>query len=278
MASDLMRIGANIKAMQSLSSLMKTNEAIGNHQYRLSTGKRINSAQDDTAGYSIAKALQSRVSGLKQANSNVGNAKSILAIAEGGYQAQMSILQSIKDKVVQSADDSLNTAQRTSITNQVSALLSELDDVSSQTKWNGSTLFTTTAKTFHVGGDAGDTLAVTLDTSTSAAVGDNDTDLSAISLSTAASASAAITSVDTAITSLSESIQTVGDYQARLSSKENTLSISITNTEAVRSNIEDADFAREQMQVMKLQIIQQTALSSFTQANAAPQAVLSLFR
>ncbi|NOZ09157.1 MAG: flagellin [FCB group bacterium] len=278
MASDLLRIGANIQAMRSLSSLMKTNEAIGNHQYRLSTGKRINSAQDDTAGYSIAKELQSRVSGLKQANSNVGNAKSILAIAEGGYQAQMSILQSIKDKVVQAADDALDSGQRTSITNQVTALLHELDDVSSQTKWNGSTLFTASAKTFHVGGDAGDTLAVTLDTSTSAAVGDNNTDLSGISLASAASASAAITSVDSAITSLSESIQTVGDYQARLSSKENTLSISITNTEAVRSTIEDADFAREQMQVMKLQIIQQTALSSFAQANAAPQTVLSLFR
>ncbi len=277
MASDLMRIGANIQAMRSLSSLMKLNESISNHQFRLSTGKRINSAQDDTAGYSIAKELQSRVSGLQQAYSNVGNAKSILSIAEGGYQAQMSILQSVKDKVVQASDDALDSDQRTAISNQVNALLAELDDVSSQTKWNGSSLFGS-SYTFHVGADAGDTLAVSLDSSVSNTVGNDTINVSSISLSSAASAAAAITTVDNAITSLSESIQEVGDYQARLSSKENTLSISITNTEAVRSTIEDADFAREQMEVMKLQIIQQTALSSFAQANAAPQAVLSLFR
>ncbi|NOZ09160.1 MAG: flagellin [FCB group bacterium] len=277
MANDLMRIGANIQAMRSLSSLMKLNESISNHQFRLSTGKRINSAQDDTAGYSIAKELQSRVSGLQQAYSNVGNAKSILSIAEGGYQAQMSILQSVKDKVVQASDDALDSDQRTAISNQVNALLAELDDVSSQTKWNGSSLFGS-SYTFHVGADAGDTLSVSLDSSVSNTVGNDTINVSSISLSSAASAAAAITTVDNAITSLAESIQEVGDYQARLSSKENTLSISITNTEAVRSTIEDADFAREQMEVMKLQIIQQTALSSFAQANAAPQTVLSLFR
>ena len=277
MADDLFRIGSNIQALNSLSSLVNVNKQITNHQYRLSTGKRINSAQDDTAGFSIAKELQSRVSALKQSYSNVSNAKAILGIAEGGYQAQMDILQTIKDKVIQAADDAMDSDQRTAINNQVSALLSELDDISSQTKWNGTGLLSGTARTFHVGADATDTLAVTLDTSTSAAVGNDNTDLSAVSLTTQASAAAAISTVDTAISSLSESIQEVGDTQARLSTKENTLSISITNTESVRSAIEDADFAREQMEVMKLQILQQTALASFAQANAAPQSVLSLF-
>ena len=278
MASDLMRIGANVQAMQSLQSLQGINAALGNHQYKLSTGKRINSAQDDTAGYSVAKELQSRVSALKQAGTNVSNAKAILSIAEGGYQAQMNILQTIKDKVIQAADDAMDSDQRTAINNQVSALMSELDDISTQTKWNGSSLMSGTAKVFHVGADATDNLSVTLDTSTSAAVGNDNTNLSTISLTTQASAAAAITTVDTAIASLSESIQEVGDNQTRLSTKENTLSIGITNTESVRSAIEDADFAKEQMEVMKLQILQQTALASFSQANAAPQSVLSLFR
>jgi len=56
------------------------------------------------------------------------------------------------------------------------------------------------------------------------------------------------------------------------------LSVAITNTESVRSTIEDADFAREQMERLKLQILQQTAAASLTQANTAPQIVLSLFR
>ena len=58
----------------------------------------------------------------------------------------------------------------------------------------------------------------------------------------------------------------------------NTVAESISNTDATRSRIEDADFAKEQMSMMKLQILQQTTVSSFSQANSAPQMVLSLFR
>ncbi len=89
---------------------------------------------------------------------------------------------------------------------------------------------------------------------------------------------AAMTTLDSAIDTLSGSVQEVGQYKARLSSKESNLSVAITNTEAVRSKIEDADFAKEQMDVMKLQIMQQTALSSLVQANSSPQIVLSLFQ
>jgi len=81
-----------------------------------------------------------------------------------------------------------------------------------------------------------------------------------------------------AINTLANRIQDAGEYKIRLSTKERTLSVAVTNTEATRSVIEDADFAKEQMEVMKLQILQQTAVSSLVQANAAPQVVLSLFR
>ena len=53
--------------------------------------------------------------------------------------------------------------------------------------------------------------------------------------------------------------------------------MAVTNIESTRSRIEDADFAREQMDLIRAQIVQQTAFASFAQANAAPQLVLSLF-
>ena len=109
-------------------------------------------------------------------------------------------------------------------------------------------------------------------------IGEDGTDISGIDLSTQSGAQTAITTLDAAIKSLSKSIQKVGDYNARLSSKEESLSLSISNTEATRSRIEDADFAKEQMSMMKLQILQQTTVSSFSQANAAPQMVLGLLR
>jgi len=262
----LFRIGANIQAANSLQSLYNINEKMGVHQARLASGKRINSASEDTAGYAIAQSLKSRKTGLESALNNVSNAKSIASIAEGGYQAQMNILQTIKDKVVQAADGSLSTDQQTAITDQVTELLTELDDINGQTKWNGDAL-QGASFTFHVGGDAADTMAVSFSSFVS-------TDVDIANNGSAAD----ITVVDAAIDTLSGYVQNVGDKMARLSSKEDTLSVTVTNTEATLSRYEDADFAKEQMEVMKYQILQQTAVSALSQANSDPQVVLSLFR
>ena len=64
----------------------------------------------------------------------------------------------------------------------------------------------------------------------------------------------------------------------RLKHKEDMIRSQIETNEAVRSNYEDADFAKEQMELMKVQILQQTATAALAQANSAPQSVLSLFR
>ena len=87
MFGDLTRIGSNFHAMESWNNLRKVNGKIGQVQSRLSTGKRINSAEDDTSGYALSKHLESRGRGLSQALDNVGTAKNVLNIAEGGYQA-----------------------------------------------------------------------------------------------------------------------------------------------------------------------------------------------
>jgi flagellin len=278
MFGDVTRVGANFHAQEAWGNLKKVNGEIGQIQSRLSTGKRINSAEDDTSGYALSKHLESRARGLSQGLDNVGTAKNILNIAEGGFQAQMSILQTMKEKATQAADGSWSTAQRSSIHDQFDALRTEFDEISGDTLFNGNALFSATAMTFQVGEGASDTLAVTFGTSVAATIGEDDTDISATTLATQAGATAAITTLDTAIKSLSKSIQNVGDNNARLSSKEESLSLAISNTEATRSRIEDADFAKEQMSMMKLQILQQTTVSSFSQANAAPQMVLGLLR
>ena len=278
MFGDLTRVGSNFHAYEAWANLKKTNGKMGQIQSRLSTGKRINSAEDDTSGYALAKNLESRVRGLGQALENIGTAKNVLNIAEGGFQAQMSLLQTMKEKATQAADGSYSTAQRTAINDQFVALRTEFDDISSDTKFNDTALMSATAMVFHVGEGNTDTLSVTFGTSVAATVGEDNTNISATTLATQAGAVAGVALLDTAIKSLAKSVQNVGDNNARLSSKEESLSLAISNTEATRSRIEDADFAKEQMSMMKLQILQQTTMSSFSQANSAPQMVLSLFR
>jgi len=293
MFGNITTINSNFSAMEALYNLKQTNGKIGFHQTRLSTGKRINTAEDDAAGYHIAKHLESRTRGLSQALDNVSTAKNVLNIAEGGYQSQMDILQQIKEDLTQAADGALSDEQRGAIGDRIEALLTELDDIKDQTKYNGFVLFSTDTDVstntvdrsmqFQVGEETADTFTTEFDNSNRSNVGENNVNVDSVVSNgwdnlTQIEATDGITTLESAIDSLSATIQRMGDYQARLTSKEESLSIGVANTEASRSRIEDADFAKEQMEMVKLQILQQTGVSAFSQANSAPQVVLSLFK
>src|SRR5690554_6538046 len=107
---DLTRINTNLQAMSSLKTLQKTNSERGMRQLRLATGSGVNQAEDDSAGYTISKKLEARVRGQAQALSNIGDAKSLLSVAEGSLNSIMDILQTMKEKTVQGANDTMGTS------------------------------------------------------------------------------------------------------------------------------------------------------------------------
>src|SRR5690606_25103125 len=138
---DLTRINTNLQAMSSLKTLQKTNNELGMRQLRLATGSRLNQAEDDSAGYTISKKLEARVRGQAQALSNIGDAKSLLSVAEGSLNSIMDILHTMKEKTVQAASDTMGTAERTAIQNQLTALSDEIGDIIGDTTFNGTSLF-----------------------------------------------------------------------------------------------------------------------------------------
>jgi flagellin len=77
---------------------------------------------------------------------------------------------------------------------------------------------------------------------------------------------------------ISAEIGKIGGNLSRLTTKESNLTTAITNTEAAKSRILDADLAKEQISAVKLQILQQTATAQLSQANSSPQVFLSLFK
>jgi flagellin len=102
------RINTNIAAMNAYNALNDINRELGVHQLRLATGKRVNSVSDDPSGYTIAKKLQARSRGLAQAINNVGDAKNVLSIAEGGLQKINDLLVSIKEQVTRAVNGGLS--------------------------------------------------------------------------------------------------------------------------------------------------------------------------
>jgi len=276
-AGDSTRIYTNIGALNSLNELNNIGRKAGVHQMRLASGKRINSAADDPAGYTIGKKLEARSRMLSQALNNIGDAKNVLGVAEGGLLNINDILLTMKEKALQAASDTLGSAEREAIEKQMDEMASEIDDIVAETTFNSTDLIDGSfSASFQTGASQSDSLSFTLTQDHDAdalSVADGDIDVSS-----ASGASSAISSIESAIDTVSSSLQTIGSTVQRLEIKENTISVGIANTEAAYSRIFDADMAKEYLESSKLQILQQTASAMLAQSNQSSQIILSLFR
>jgi flagellin len=273
------RINTNIGAINALNSLKTINKGLEISQLKLATGLRINEVADDPAGFVISRTLNARSRGLAAALDNVGTAKNVLAIAEGGLTNISDILLTIKDKVTQAASDTQGTAERLAIKNEIDQLTQEIDNIVEETTFNNINLLNGTYSAYYqTGEDTANTTRFTITSGGNYATSLN-VDSSNISneISTASAATVALGKVDSAISTVSQTLQEIGAVISRLSVKESTLSISITNTKSTQSRIEDADIAASQLESTRLLILQQTATAQLAQANVTPQNVLALF-
>jgi len=287
------RINTNINALNALKSLSDVNNKLSVSQLRLATGKRINTAGDDAAGYSIAKKFNARAEGLGQALNNIGSAKNLLAVAEGNLNNIVDILTQMKTKATQAADDSLGTSERDAIKAELQKLNTQIDLEVEQSTWNSNTIFkkgTNATFNFQIGAGASatnDTLVFNLLSSSNVSFTAGSTSyksaglnvtVGSTSVSSSAYAQGLMSKIDSAIADVSEALSYVGSVTNRLTYQETSLTVAKTNTEAARSRIEDADMAYEQLQATKLQILQQTASAMLSQANTGPQSILTLFK
>ena len=317
---DFNRVNTNVTALEAQLSLNKINKQLGDSRLKLSTGFKINKAEDDAAGFAIATKLKGRIKGLEKAMQNVGDAKSVLNMVESAYGSMMDNLIEMKSLATQGANATLGQDERNYIGAQIVALANDINDIVNSTTYNDVNLLdgaaaadntavpgTNYAFTVQSGEGAGDTTAITIDflnagqlfgsvadntdlavtagattieTDGATAAGANATTeptrttLSIAATVTALDYNAFITSVDGAIDVLNADINTLGINQRTLSSKELQLAQAISADSSAQSRIMDTDFAAEQSNSIRLQILQQTATAALSQANMGPQAVL----
>ena len=277
---DSTRINTNIAAFNALNALKSVNRSLEISQLRLATGRRINEVSDDPAGFTISRRLEARARGISVAIDNVGTAKNVLSIAEGGLLNISDILITIKEKVTQAASDTLGSAERNAIKIEIDQLTDEINNIVSETTFNDIALIDGTYSNISFQTGEGTTNTLTVNFTTVA----NTTGLSITSANlssrvfTASGASIALSNVNAAIETISAALQEVGAISSRLTTKESTLGIALINTEATRSRILDVDIASEQLRATRSLILQQTATAQLAQANITPQNVLALFR
>ena len=277
---DFTRILTNISAYNALSALKSINTRLETSQLRLATGKRINSVSDDPAGYVISTRINAKVRGLSTALDNIGTAKNMLAIAEGGLLNINDILITMKEKVTQAASDTLSSAERNAIKTEIIQQTEEIDDIVEETTFNKFKMLdgSFTNKSIQTGPKAGNRMVLSIsDDSSAETLEVNATNVSN-KVFTASGASEALAKVDSAIDKVSDSLQKIGSYVSRLAIKEKTVETSITNNKATSSRIVDADLAKEQLETTKNLILQRTSTAQLAQANLLPVSVLLLFQ
>ena len=271
-----MRINNNVMAFNASRNLSGTSMRIGKSLEKLSSGFRINRAADDAAGLVISQKLRAEIGGLKQATRNSQDGISLVQTAEGALNEVHNMLGRIRDLAVQAANDTNDTAARTAIGAEITALVNEVGRIGADTTFGGATLFSATALNFQVGseGSGGNQISVTVGVLTTASTG--GVDISGLSVANATAARAAIETVDNAIAGVSTSRGNLGAVQNRLESTIANLQVTTENLVASESRIRDTDMAAEMVNFTKNQILQQAGTSMLAQANALPQSVLTL--
>lgn len=268
-----MRIGTNISSMISNRSLQQTNANMNDSLKKLSTGKRIVSASDDAAGLAISEKMRKQMGVVNQSIKNAQNGVSMLQTAEGALNEIHGILQRMNELTNQGANDTNSASDRAFIETELASLGSEITNIATNTKFNGTALLdgTFTDKNIQIGASATEVVQGTIDAVDGATLG-----VAALSVTDTATAVTSTATISTAIDTVSTQRSNVGALQNRLEYTTSNLSVQNENLAAAESRIRDADMAEEMATFTKNQILQQAGISMLAQANQQPQAVMKL--
>ncbi len=263
----------NVTAMNANRQLGITTGIQAKSSEKLSSGYKINRAADDAAGLAISEKMRRQIRGLTQASANAQDGISMAQTAEGALNEVHDMLQRMNELANKAATETLTTADRSYIQQEVSALVSEIDRTSNDTKFNELNLLNSSAKTYkiQVGADNGQYISVAMKNMNSTALSVNSVDVGS-----QAGASTAISSIKTGIDRLSSMRADLGAVQNRLEHTVKNLDNVVENTQAAESQIRDTDMATEMVKYSNNNILAQAGQSMLAQANQSNQGVLSL--
>ena len=167
------RINTNIAAMNAHANAVVNDRALSSSLGRLSSGLRIQTAADDASGMAIADSLRSQANSLGQAIANANDAVGIIQTADKAMDEQIKILDTIKTKAIQAAQDGQNSDSRRALQNDISRLLEELDMIATTTSFNGQQLLNGnfSNKNFQIGAYSNETAKVSIGATNSNTIG-----------------------------------------------------------------------------------------------------------
>lgn len=126
----------NLSAVNTLNTLNRNHTALAKSLQTVSSGMRINSAKDDTSGYAISERMRVQIRSLNQDNQNTQNGHSMMKVAEGAVQSTVDILKTLKEKVINAANDTNTDSDRAQIQKELNQSIDQINDNANVT-YNG---------------------------------------------------------------------------------------------------------------------------------------------
>jgi flagellin len=271
-------IRTNVASLDAQRNLTATQTALDSSLAKLSSGYRITKAGDDAAGLGVSTSLTAQTASYNQAVRNANDGLSVVQSAEAGFNEISNILTRMRELAMQSSSDGVGNSQRAFTQTENAALALEIDRIANSTQFNGTNLLNSAVSTstldFQVGiGNVATNDRITVSTVDvqTAALG-----VSGLDFSTKLGAQGALTTIDTALDTLSSARATFGAMGNRLQSAINAVQTFAEASSAANSRIRDVDVAAETANMTRSNILMQAGISVLAQANQLPQMALKL--
>ncbi len=269
----------NITAMNSNRQLGITTGIQAKSSEKLSSGYKINRAADDAAGLAISEKMRRQVRGLTQASANAQDGISAVQTAEGALNEVHDMLQRMSELATKAANETLTSSDRSYIDSEITALKNEIDRTGAATEFNNQHLLdgNFTGKKLQVGTETDGTNQITVSIGSMKCTGIGiQSNNCTVAGANGSNARTAMSTIKTALESVSKQRSDLGAIQNRLEHTIKNLDNVAENTQAAESLIRDTDMAKEMVKYSNNNILAQAGQSMLAQANQSNQGVLSL--
>jgi flagellin len=269
-------VNTNLSAIEAYNNLNSTNTAMQTSINQLSSGLKIQTAANNAAGYVISQGLQTQANGLGVAINNGQNAISVLQIATGAMNQQISILQTMNQLATQAANGGANNKTSNNAQQQEFAALSaQLSQIAHSTQFGSTQLLdgTYTGQSFQIGAYATSVDQVVVSIGN---LGVTSLGLASSNLKTASAALSAMASVQAAITQVASAEASVGASQNQIQAIIANDTVAQQNVTSANSTLIDTNMAKAMTTFSSQQVLMQAGVGMLSQAQALPQLILKL--
>lgn len=276
-----MRLSHNMAALNIYKEYSKVLTKQFNSLDKISSGIKVNKAKDNPNSLAQSEKLRMQIRGLQMASNNVQDGCSMLQTAEGGLQEITSMLQRIRELVVQAGSGSNNVSNKVTIQNEINEMAKGVDNISASTESNGVNLLndaTNTSLDIAVGANVGEKIQIPRFNLVSQGQL-NLSDASGNSLmdiSSQTGVEAAFITIDAALSLVLSARSQYGALENRFESSLSNLSEIIDKTEGADSKLRDTDMAEEIVEYSKSNILVEAGNAMMVQANKLPQDILRI--